>query len=175
MDMPMRRRADAAPAPPRCAALAPIPRSTCGATPSGGSPRMPATTPGAMPEPQRRVPPRIQALISELGLRYRPTSQTDIEAHSATLALLARDLAEMPPALLDGAIARWAQSRPFLPKACELIAIARDLLPAPERDPPGRAISDRYNDRIVAEGAGHRPLRWREDAHGNLFLVGDNA
>ncbi len=81
----------------------------------------------------------------------------------------------MPPALLDAAIGRWATAKPFLPKACELIALARELMPAPARGATARPLSETYNDRIAAEAGGRPAPRWREDAHGNLFLTGDDA
>jgi len=81
----------------------------------------------------------------------------------------------MPPVLLEAAIHRWATARPFLPKACELIAIARELMPRPADDAPARPLAERYNRRIAADAAGRPAVRWREDAHGNLFLSGDDA
>jgi hypothetical protein len=65
-------------------------------------------------------------LISELGLRYRPSVQADLEAHAAQLALLAKDVAEVDYRDLSDAIAKHVRQSPFLPKACELLQLADD-------------------------------------------------
>jgi hypothetical protein len=76
---------------------------------------------------EQRVPPKIARIIGELGLRYRPSVQADLEAHATTLALLTRDVAQMRPETLERAAQRWAQTSPYMPKAAELIAMCRDL------------------------------------------------
>ncbi len=60
------------------------------------------------------------------------------------MALLAEDLAEAKPHLLDAAIARWVGFRPFLPKASELIAIMEAI--AAESTPPDMAALDAHCD-----------------------------
>lgn len=76
-------------------------------------------------ESPRNVPPAIKRLIGELGLRYRPSGQADLEAHAASLALLARDLADVPPHFLERAIRDWVPRSHFMPKASELVELAR--------------------------------------------------
>jgi hypothetical protein len=71
------------------------------------------------------VPPKIARIISELGLRYRPSVQADLEAHAATLALLTKDVAHMRPETLERAARQWAQEAGYMPKAAELIALCR--------------------------------------------------
>jgi hypothetical protein len=82
------------------------PRSTCGSRHSETSP-----------------PPKIRALVAELGLRYRPASQADLAAHAAQLALLARDLADIDPDALSEAIREHVLFSPFMPKAADLVAL----------------------------------------------------
>jgi hypothetical protein len=80
---------------------------------------------------QRSVPSAIKRLVAELGLRYRPSVQADLEEHAAQLALLARDLSDIPPAYLDKAIQVWVEQKPWLPKASELVEIAKRFQPRP--------------------------------------------
>lgn len=79
----------------------------------------------------KNVPSAIKRLVAELGLRYRPSAQADLEEHAATLALLARDLADIPPQYLEKAIAVWVSQKPWLPKASELVEIAKRFQPKP--------------------------------------------
>ena len=74
-----------------------------------------------------KIPARIRELVSQLGLRYRPTAQADLEAHAAQLALLAVDLAEMPPKILEQAVNRHVVKSPYMPKAAELIDLCRQI------------------------------------------------
>lgn len=67
-----------------------------------------------------RVPPKIGRIIGELGLRYRPSGQADLEAHAATLALLAKDVSDIDPDKLERAAAHWAKTERFMPRASEL-------------------------------------------------------
>jgi hypothetical protein len=77
----------------------------------------------------RNVPSAIKRLVAELGLRYRPSAQADLEEHAATLALLAVDLADIPPQYLEKAISVWVSQKPWLPKASELVEIAKRFQP----------------------------------------------
>lgn len=69
-------------------------------------------------------------LIGELGLRFRPSAQADLEEHAAGLALLAADVADLPIHHLDHAIREHIRTSSFMPKAAELIALARKHLSA---------------------------------------------
>ena len=64
-------------------------------------------------------------MVGELGLRYPPGAQADMEAHKGRLALLARDLADVPWKLLRRAVDDWAQRSPYLPKASDLIDMCK--------------------------------------------------
>lgn len=64
-------------------------------------------------------------LVGELGLRYPPAASTDMEAHKGRLALLAKDLADVPWKLLRRAVDEWAQRSPYLPKASDLIDMCK--------------------------------------------------
>jgi hypothetical protein len=59
----------------------------------------------------------------ELGLRYRPLGAADQEAHTAQVALLAKDLAGVDPDKLTRAAQEYARTERFMPKACDLLAI----------------------------------------------------
>ena len=67
-------------------------------------------------------------IIGELGLRYRPSAQADLEAHAEALRLLAEDVADVPSNLLEVASKRWVRENRFMPKASELVALARGEL-----------------------------------------------
>lgn len=83
-------------------------------------------------------------LISELGLRYRPSVQADLEAHAATLALLTRDLAEVDPAALEAAINKWVRESPFMPKVADLLTLIQQAKQS-RGAPDLQAIADRGN------------------------------
>lgn len=86
-----------------------------------------ASTSYEQPAPRKRpkVPPAVGRIIGELGLRYRPSAQADLEAHAEALRLLSEDLHDVPPHLLEDAAKRWVQANRFMPKASELIDMAR--------------------------------------------------
>jgi len=90
--------------------------STCGDRPS--------------PNSKPSVPASIRLLVADLGLRYQPRAAADLEAHAGKLALLATDLADCDPALLDAAIQRWARSSVWMPRASELIDLVERSRPA---------------------------------------------
>lgn len=98
--------------------------------------RIPSSTCSPQPErPERpRIPPIILELVTELGLRYLPSSQADKQAHAARVGLLAQDVADVNPLKLRLAIAHWVKSRPYLPKASELRLIAESLEEQPLTD-----------------------------------------
>jgi hypothetical protein len=92
------------------------------------------------PASPRNVPSAVKRLIGELGLRYRPSAQADLEAHAGTIALLARDLADVPPVYLERAIRKWVLTSHFMPKASDLVELAQEFLnadkPIPKRGGP---------------------------------------
>ncbi|OYW14916.1 MAG: hypothetical protein B7Z46_01705 [Hydrogenophilales bacterium 12-64-6] len=73
------------------------------------------------------MPPAVAKVVAELGFRYRPNAQADLEAHAHTLRLLTEDLADVPISLLEAAASRWATTKPFLPRASEMIELAREI------------------------------------------------
>lgn len=90
---------------------------------------LPSTSSEPPNEPKRKnVPAAIGRIIGELGLRYRPSAQADLEAHARALKLLTEDVADIPPHLLERATAKWVRGNRFMPKASELIALARSEL-----------------------------------------------
>jgi hypothetical protein len=96
----------------------------------------------------------IKRLIGELGLRYRPSAQADLEAHAAALALLARDVADVPPTYLERAIREWVRDSQFMPRANELIELARSYLPKSDSDKDFRVAQwiERGNAGLAAQG-----------------------
>src|SRR5688572_9824409 len=67
-------------------------------------PAPPSSSGNVVPfEKPKRIPAKVERLIGELGLRYRPSAQADLEEHAAALALLASDVADIPADLLDRA------------------------------------------------------------------------
>lgn len=98
-------------------------------------------------EAQQQNLAEIKKLVAHLGLRYRPSTQTDLEAHAALLALLVVDVAGVDHRDLAEAIKAHVRQSPFMPKACELIELAdraranreyaeRPRLPPLEYTPP---------------------------------------
>lgn len=88
---------------------------------------LPYSTPQSERKHRKSVPPAVGKIVAELGFRFRPSAQTDLEAHAHTLRLLAEDLADVPASILEVAAQRWAATRPFLPKAAEIIALSREI------------------------------------------------
>ena len=82
---------------------------------------------------QRKIPPAVAKLIADLGDRFPPTSQTDLESHARRLALLAQDLWDMPPDILAKAIDRYVKipGNYYLPKASQLVEIGRAICTPP--------------------------------------------
>ncbi len=123
--------------------------------------------------PQKPQPsPAIRALISKLGLRFRPSASTDLEAHAATLALLASDIARagITPADLDFAIDELALTTRFLPKPVEIIDLIRQHRQKSDQRQPLSAME--LARRRNASGEVPRGMVWiaRDD---NLQLVSD--
>lgn len=106
-------------------------------------------------------------MIAELGLRYRPTSETDLEAHAAALALLASDLHDMPAHLLGKAIAKHVMESPYLPKASDLVRLAKGFVDQPRaaHGPAGETMAQRGNRMCCRED-----VRWVDDGNGGAFL-----
>jgi hypothetical protein len=69
----------------------------------------------------------VAAVIADLDLRFPASGIADLEARAEQLVLLGQDCAEVPADLLDRAAQRWARRKPFLPKASELIELAREI------------------------------------------------
>lgn len=124
---------------------------------------------GPKPKTEPKIPAAIQRIIGELGLRYRPSATADLEAHAATLALLCRDLADLPPHLLERAAREWAVRSPYLPKASDLAGMCRDLMPSAKpkasRDDWLRAKAEEANRNLALEGKSEAML-WIVDGAG---------
>lgn len=120
----------------------------------GAAPSRIQSSTSSVPQPQPSA--KTVEIIGKLGLRYPPANTVDRQAHAARIALLAEDCWDVPVECLEQAARDWAQSSPFMPKACELrenaLAIARRssraALPAPQpadtapAPPPAPPLSD---------------------------------
>ncbi|RSY83149.1 hypothetical protein DAH66_12840 [Sphingomonas koreensis] len=73
------------------------------------------------------MPPAVGRVVGELGFRYRPSAQADLEAHAHAIRLLTQDLADVPISLLEAAVERWAATKRFMPRACEIIELAGQI------------------------------------------------
>lgn len=95
------------------------------------------------------------------------------------MALLARDLAALPPKYVERAANEWAQTSPFMPKPVELIALCRgyEREDAWRRSECGREASDEAAA-FVQERATHlasapdarRDIEWHVDGDGTPRL-----
>ena len=132
-----------------------------------------STSSSEQPRSSQRIPPAIQKIIAELGLRYRPSAQADLEAHAATLALLCRDLADLPPHLLERAAREWAVRSPYLPKASDLAGMCRDMMqPAKQAQGRGIWLQRLANNNRLAIYYGHdRSMHWRMGVSGRPEIV----
>lgn len=119
----------------------------------------------------RQASSRTKEAIATLGLRYRPTSQTDLEGHAAQLALLVVDLADVPVALLERAIQDWSVRSPYMPKAYDLVQLAKGYLPKPVTQSGGNAtdwqtMAERANQDMHTRDNGRKDIHWVADHAG---------
>ena len=105
-------------------------------------------------------------VIAELGLRYRPSSATDLEAHAAMIALLTKDVAHVPVRYLRMAADKWARENKWMPKAAELIELARSLRPKPSPAESPESEAARRNATLAPDSRMH----WVVE-HGDVRLV----
>jgi hypothetical protein len=110
------------------------------------------------------VPPQIKRIILELGLRYRPASPDQLEAHQAKLAALMMDLADIPPAPLEAAVRRWVLESPYLPKASDLVSLVQ------QRAPQAGAIDWIARGNAHLRELGRTDIHWIRDGNGDLKL-----
>lgn len=130
---------------------------------------------GGRPTPNLKPSAAIRAIIAELGLRYRPSAQTDLEAHAAQLSLLSVDVADLPVHILRDVAKQWARESNFMPKAAELIARcrARTMQQGGGNDcnrysrENALKLAERYNARLAADG---KYARWIVDEQNHLKL-----
>lgn len=85
----------------------------------------------------------VTKIISDLAIRYQPSANADMAAHASKVAMLIKDVSHVPAHLLQAAADEWAKRSPYLPKASELIEVART-----KRDVSrfkGESLASRYN------------------------------
>lgn len=123
-----------------------------------------ALTSGGTQSQTSKPPAAIRKLIAELGFRYRPSAAADLEAHAAAIALLAADLADVPPHLLQQAIRSWSLKSPYMPKAADLIGLCREIS-APSR--PKKEASEIWQrralegNRLAIHMGHHTVMHWK--------------
>lgn len=127
-----------------------------------------------------KVPPLIRKIVAEIGFRFRPAAQADLDAHVGWLAALAVDLADVPPSLLERAISRYARHSKFKPTAAELIDFARQI-DEEERGPVAsfsgdqrewlRELASRYN----RAPSSRTDIEWHVTGDGELKLRATHA
>lgn len=112
----------------------------------------------------------------------------ELEAHRLRLELLAVDCSEISPALLREAGDRVARESPYLPKASEILAAAREIVEERQRI---QAASERHRafeagrpvqigDKAAAYAmanvrAMQQGMRCMQTADGSLFKLGDRG
>lgn len=106
--------------------------------------------------------------MGTIGLRFPPASGTDPQQHAAQLALLASDVAHVPPEYLERAANEWAVKSPYMPKASELIGLAQGYV-SRSTGPRGGYGSQEYLDR-ANQNCSRVDLEWIYDAGGNMQL-----
>jgi hypothetical protein len=120
------------------------------------------------------VPAKIKTLIGELGLRYRPAAAADLAAHGATLALLARDLCDLPYDRLEQAIHAWVRNERWMPKAADLIALcqrhqAEEFGSRTARHGNNSSVDafvDARNASLLSGASNRKDIEWFVDASG---------
>ena len=130
-------------------------------------------------KPTLRPRAATRTLIAELGLRYRPGDPAALETHDLKLELLGQDLADIPVKRLKVAIERWIATSPYLPKASDLIELARkavmaevgQVIAAPDRLAALRSSVPEWNRKLYLE----RPdligwSEWRLDDTGHAYI-----
>lgn len=130
------------------------------------------------PKPSRpQVSAKTKEAIARLGLRYRPTSQTDLEGHAGQLAMLASDLHDIPVDMLERAIGDWVVRSPYMPKAFDLVQLAKGYLPKPVTKAAPTDWEKRAqaaNDQLHSQEKGRRDIRWVA-IHDGMMLEFDRS
>lgn len=94
-------------------------------------------------------------IIGELGLRYRPSAQADLVAHAEAIRLLTEDVSDVPPHLLEAAAQKWVRENKWMPKASELVELARGQVSGERKGTDaGLAQLQAHCDRLNAMNGG---------------------
>lgn len=97
------------------------------------------------PSPTRKPSAGLKRIILELGLRYRPARADQLEGHQAKIAALISDLIDVPLEPLEFACRSWARRSQFMPKASDLIDLAREAVKPPEAAHDAQSWCDQRN------------------------------
>ena len=80
------------------------------------------------------------------------------------------DLAEMPPRMLEAAIKQWAVKSKWMPKASELVELARTGISS-SAAPDHRTLAQKYNDRMALDPLARPDRMWIDVPGGGVKLV----
>mgnify|MGYP000220383671 CR=1 FL=1 len=124
----------------------------------------PYTEPGPTPSwthterPASKLNAKIFKIVSELGIRYRPLTQADQEAHTLQVALLTKDLADVSPPVLALAADEWSKTQRYMPRAYDLLEMCRKMTQDPDRRRLQQAHLDHGNNHLA--DLGRRDVHW---------------
>lgn len=78
--------------------------------------------------------------------------------------MLASDLSDLPSDLLERAISEWSVRSPYMPKAYDLVQIAKGYLPKPASKSGDKsdweAMAERANEAMHNAEKGRKDIRW---------------
>lgn len=115
-------------------------------------------------------------MILALGLRYRPQARDQLSGHQAKIAALVADLIDIPLDALEHACKAWTARSPYMPKASDLIELARNTVSPPTPAQSAQAWCDARNaglekaDAQRSDGA-KREIEWYVSGRGDYEEV----
>lgn len=121
-------------------------------------------------ERHRKPSAKLRKLVSEMGLRYRPSSPAEICFHQDKLELLIEDLIDLPDHLLERAIPDLCREKPFMPRASDIIARCQAYLGGSKDEARADLVEMNLKLRRDNAGAYDDGVRWYRDPGGALKL-----
>lgn len=128
---------------------------------------LPAPTDTSPPARTPRPSAETIKIIRSLDIRFPPNIATSERDREAQVLLLASDLRDIHPRLLQTAADEWVRTKAFMPKASELrnlcVGIKERSRSSDERVKIGSRVAAQYNERLAAEEE-DKGIRWIYDA-----------